>query len=63
MSLLTKVIPQALNYSDIKPESIDTEIKLVKFVPTSTVNNVKSGEILKFLISGMGFYDPYSAYL
>lgn len=63
MSLLSKVIPQGLNYSDIKPESIDTEIKLVKYMPTSTINDVRRGEIIKFMVSGLGFLDPYSTFL
>jgi hypothetical protein len=32
-------------------------------MPTSTVNDVRRGEIIKFMVSGLGFLDPYSTYL
>lgn len=32
-----RVIPQGLNYSDIKPEAIDNMLKLVRFTPVATV--------------------------
>ncbi len=57
-----KVVPNSLNYSDIKPESIETEIKLCKFTPTATITGAKPGDMVKFLLSGQGFFDPYSSY-
>lgn len=47
-----KVVPNSLNYSDIKPESIETEIKLCKFTPTSTVTGARGNDMVKFLLSG-----------
>jgi len=60
--MATKVIPNSLNYSDIKPESIDTDIKLSKFIPTSTITGARPGDMIKFMLTGQGFFDPYSAY-
>ena len=60
--MATKVIPNSLNYSDIKPESIDTDIRLSKFTPTATITGARPGDMIKFLLSGQGFFDPYSAY-
>lgn len=57
-----RVVPNSLNYTDIKPESIESEIKLVKFTPTSTVTGAKGGDMVKFLLTGNGFFDPYSSY-
>lgn len=58
-----RVVPNSLNYADIKPESVEAEIKLVRFTPTSTVTGAKGGDIIKFLLVGNGFLDPYSTYL
>ena len=30
---MEKVIPQGLNYADIKPEAIENQIKLIRFTP------------------------------
>lgn len=57
-----KVVPNSLNYSDIKPESIETDIKLVKYTPTATITGAKGGDMIKFLLTGQGFFDPYSSY-
>jgi len=57
-----RVIPNSLNYTDIKPESVESEIKLVKFTPTSTVTGARGGDMVKFLLTGNGFFDPYSSY-
>ena len=58
-----RVVPNSLNYTDIKPESIESEIKLVKFTPTSTITGAKGGDMVKFLLTGNGFFDPYSSYM
>lgn len=58
-----KVVPNSLNYSDVKPESIQTDIRLTKFVPTATVTNATANDYIKFFITGTGFLDPYSTYL
>jgi len=58
-----RVIPNSLNYADIKPEAVEADIKLVKFTPTSTITGAKGGDIVKFLLVGNGFMDPYSTYL
>lgn len=34
---MEKVIPNALNYADIKPEAIENQIKLVRFTPTANI--------------------------
>jgi hypothetical protein len=57
-----RVVPTSLNFTDIKPEIIENDIKLVKFIPTATINGVKGGDMLKLMISGNGFYDPYSSF-
>lgn len=58
-----RVVPNSLNYADIKPEAIESEIKLIKFTPTSTITGAKGGDVVKFLLTGNGFMDPYSTYL
>jgi hypothetical protein len=60
MTMIDKVVPNSSNYTDIKPESIDNEIKLVRFQPTSNVTGSKGGDMVKFMLSGNGFLDPYS---
>lgn len=57
-----RVVPNSLNYTDIKPESIESEIKLIKFQPTATITGAKGGDMIKFMLSGNGFLDPYSTY-
>ena len=57
-----RVVPNSLNYTDIKPEVIESEIKLVKFQPTASINNIQGGDMIKFMLTGNGFWDPYSAY-
>lgn len=60
---MDKVIPRAINYSDIKPEAIENMVKLVRFTPTATINNAKPNDIVRFQLLGNGFFDPYSAYI
>ena len=62
MTSVESVVPNSLNYTDIKPQAIENEIKLVRFQPTSTVTGAKGGDMIKFLLSGNGFLDPYSTY-
>jgi hypothetical protein len=58
-----RVIPQSLNYADLKPEAIESEIRLVRYTPTQTLNNSGAGDLVKFYLTGNGFYDPFSAYI
>lgn len=60
---MDKVIPNQLNYADLKPEAIDNEIKLIRFTPQSTGGIYRPGDTVKFMLQSNGFYDPYSAYL
>lgn len=60
---MQKVIPQALNYADLKPESIESQIKLVRFTPTQAVTSYKPGDVVRFMLQSQGFFDPYSAYI
>jgi hypothetical protein len=60
---MEKVLPRGLNYSDIKPEAIENMVRVVRFTPTATVNNAKPNDIIRFMLTGNGFYDPYSAYI
>jgi len=59
---MEKVIPQGLNYADIKPELIENRVKLVQFRPHSSATNASPGQTIRFDIKSNGFYDPYSAY-
>jgi len=61
--MVDRVIPRALDYSDITPEIIDSEIKLHKFTPMSNVSDAKPGEVIRFMLNANAFLDPYSTYL
>lgn len=57
-------LPSGLDYSNLKPEVIDNEIKLIRFTPTGAINaGVNAGQQIKFIMQGNGFFDPYSAYI
>ena len=56
------VVPNSLNYTDIKPQAIENKIMLTRYQPTATVTGAKGGDMVKFLLSGNGFLDPYSTY-
>jgi hypothetical protein len=56
------VVPNSLNYTDIKPQAIENKIQLCRYQPTATINGAKPGDMVKFLLSGNGFLDPYSTY-
>ena len=56
------VIPNSLNYADIKPQAIENKIMLCRYQPTATVTGARGGDMIKFLMSGNGFLDPYSTY-
>lgn len=63
---MERVIPQGINYADIKPESIHSDIKLVKFNPMTAVANARPNDVIRFHLQGnggQGFLDPYSTYL
>jgi len=36
---MDKVIPPGLNYADLKPEAIENQIRMIKFLPISNVQN------------------------
>jgi hypothetical protein len=56
------VVPNSLNYTDIKPQAIENKIQLVRYQPAAMVTGAKGGDMIKFLLSGNGFLDPYSTY-
>lgn len=58
-----KVIPNCINYADLKPEAIENEVRIVRYTPTSNINGSKPSDVVKFFLQGNGFFDPYSAYL
>lgn len=60
---MEKVIPPGLNYADIKPEAIENQIRMIKFLPISNVQNQGPNDVVRFNLQGNGFFDPYSAYL
>lgn len=57
------VIPQSLNYASLKPEAVEHEIKLVRFTPQTNIQNQIPNDVVRFLLQGNGFFDPYSAYI
>ena len=56
------VVPNSLNYTDIKPQAIENKIQLCRYQPTAMVTGAKGGDMIKFLLSGNGCLDPYSTY-
>lgn len=60
---MEKVIPQQINYADLKPESIEHTVKLVRFTPTASVNQLQPNDTVKFMLQNQGFLDPYSTYI
>jgi hypothetical protein len=58
-----KVVPNSLNYADVKPESIQTDIRLTKFIPVTQSAKISPNDQVKFFLTGTGFLDPYSTYL
>ena len=59
---MKKVIPQGLNYADVKPEVIEHDVKVNTFRPVQT-GQFKGNDIIRFTLQGNGFLDPYSTYL
>jgi len=57
------VVPNSLNYVDVKPQAIENTITLVRYQPQTAVSGAKGGDMIKFILSGNGFLDPYSTYL
>lgn len=57
------MIVEGLNYAHVTPETIDSEIRLVKFQPTASIGDLLPGNQVKFLLQGGGFLDPMSTYL
>lgn len=52
-----------MSYADIRPEVVENDIRLVRFIPTTAQSGMKPGDLVKFQIIGGGFLDPYSTYL
>ena len=48
---MEKVIPNQLNYADLKPEAIENMVKLVRFVPQQSNNNLKPNDTVKFMLT------------
>jgi hypothetical protein len=59
----THVIPNSINYSDVKPEQIENTVKLVRFTPTANVQQASPNDVMKFMLQGNGFLDPFSTYI
>ena len=62
MAQVDTVVPNSLNYTDIKPQAVENQIMLCRYQPTATITAAKGGDLVKFLLSGNGFLDPYSTY-
>ena len=60
---MEKVIPNSLNYADLKPEVIENRVKLVKFIPNANPRGATGGQVIRFDLRGNGFFDPYSSYI
>lgn len=56
------VAPNSINYTDVKPQAMENKIQLCKYMPTGPVNGLKGGDMIKYMLSGNGFLDPYSTY-
>jgi subtilisin-like proprotein convertase family protein len=59
----THVIPNSINYSDVKPEQIENTVKLIRFTPTANVQSAGPNDVIKFMLQGNGFLDPFSTYI
>ena len=60
---MEQVVPGSIVYSDLKPEAILSDIKLVKYYPTSNVNGQLPQDLIRFELRGNGYFDPFSAYI
>jgi hypothetical protein len=52
-----------MNYGSIKPQSVESQLRLAKFPPQSTVANHPHTSSIRFMLNDNGFWDPYSAYI
>lgn len=50
-------------YNSVKPVGYPSTIKQGRFLPQSFFGSVNSNDIVRFIINGPGFWDPYSAYI
>lgn len=57
------MVPGSIVYSDLKPEAIINDVRLVKFYPTSNVNGQLPSDVIRFELRGNGYFDPFSAYV
>lgn len=55
--------PAGIEYGLLNPEGMNSDIRLVKFTPVSTITQARGGDIIRFQIQNDGFLDPYSAYI
>lgn len=56
-------VPSGIEYGTFAPEGIPCDVRFVKFTPVSTITEAKGGDVIRFMISNDGYYDPYSAFL
>jgi hypothetical protein len=59
----THVIPNSINYAEVKPEQIENTVKLIRFTPTANVQQAGPNDVIKFMLQGNGFLDPFSTYI
>lgn len=38
MTTIDQVVPNSLNYTDVKPQAIETNIQLVKYLPSTQID-------------------------
>lgn len=55
--------PAGIEYGMLNPEGMNSDIRLVKFTPVSTITQARGGDVIRFQIQNDGFFDPYSAYI
>lgn len=60
---MDKIIPRSIHYADLKPEAIEHQVRLVRFLAANSNASWTAGQTIPFKLQGNGFYDPYSAYL
>lgn len=57
-------LPKHINYSNVKPMGMPSEIIHAKFYPQTTFQSINSNDIVRFQVNVPdGFWDPYSAYV
>jgi len=36
-----KVVPNSINYADLKPEAIENDVRLIRYTPTASISSAK----------------------